>query len=231
MMRLKLNTCSGMVLIALATASMSLTIPTVAAQEVTSAERTLFLDKHFEKTGKSTLTYLFHQKKGDGAAFDDKATVQVYERHPDGSASVATQFLSDEHAFPVPPLERATGNPVILGFLEKDIAKMNRLTGGSTNYFRKQIRMALAQPNVDSRTIQVDYGGHTVAAQALAITPYSAEAQRERLGHYAEKAYVFVTSTDVPGVVYCLYTKMNAPTDAAADSSIRIEGSDPKQCR
>ncbi len=231
MMRLKLKDRSGAILLALAAASAGMNMSTVAAQEITIAERTLFLDKHFSVTGKQKLTYLFHQETSDVPAFNDTATVEVHELGPDGTASVTTQFLSDEHAFPIPPLERATGNPVILGFLESDIAKMKRLTGGSTNYFRKHIRMALAAADVRIRQTHIDYNSNTVQAQEITIVPYSGESQNNRLGRYTDKAYVFVTSADIPGVVYCIYTKMSGTPDQTVDSSITIAGGDPKQCK
>lgn len=231
MMRLKMKSCRGVILIALAAAGTGPTIPTAAAQDITIAERTLFLDKHFSSTGKQKLTYLFHQETSDIPAFDDKATIEVHEQRPDGTASVTTEFLSDQHAIPIPPIEGATGNPIILGFLENDIAKMKRLTGGSVNYFRKRIRLALAAADVRIRNVLVDYNSQAVPGQEITIFPYSEDPQKQRLTPYAEKAYVFVTSGAVPGKVYCIYTTMNNKTDQAADSSLIIAGGDPKQCK
>lgn len=230
MMHLKLKARGGAMLLVLAAASAGTSIPTAAAQEVTIAERTLFLDKHFSATGKQKLTYLFHQEASDVPAFNDTATVEVHELAPNGTASVTTQFLSGEHAVPIPPLKRATGNPIILGFLESDIAKMKRLTGGSVNYFRKHIRMALAATDVHIRKTQIDYNNSTVPAQEITIVPYSGESQNKRLGRYTGKTYVFVTSAEIPGVVYCIYTKIRKTPDQTVDSSMIIAGGDPKQC-
>ena len=230
MMRLKLKHSGGAMLLVVAATSTVANIPTAAAQDVTIAERMLFLDKHFSVTGKQRLTYLFHQETSDVAAFNDTATVEVHELGPDGTASVTTKFLSGDHALPIPPLERATGNPIILGFLESDIAKMKHLTGGSVNYFRKRIRMALAAADVRIRKTNVQYNGNTFPAQEITIVPYSGESQKTRLARYTDKAYVFITSTEIPGAVYCIYTKMSEAPGQTVDSGITIAGGDPKQC-
>lgn len=231
MMRLKLKYRNCVLLVGLATAILCQIISVAAAQELTIAERTLFLDKHFSDTGKQEIDYLFQQKAGDIAGFSGKATVEVHGSHPDGTASVTTRFLSDEHAVPIPPIEHAAGNPVILGFLESDIAKMKRLTGGSTNYFRKRIRLALAATDVRIREISVRYKDRNVPAKEITVFPYTEEPQRKRLGQYAQKAYVFITSVAVPGEVYCMFTMLSGSMDQAADSSMTIVGGDPKQCK
>lgn len=231
MMRLKLKYRNCVLPLVFTMAIACQIVSVAAAQDLTVAERTLFLDKHFSNTGKQEIEYLFQQKASDIAAFSDKATVDVHERHPDGTASVTIRFLADEHAVPIPPIEHAAGNPVILGFLESDIAKMKRLTGGSTNYFRKRIRLALAATDVRIREIFVPYMDGTVPAQEITVFPYTEEPQRNRLGPYAQKAYVFITSVAVPGEVYCIFTMLNGKMDRAADSSITIAGGDPKQCK
>lgn len=231
MAHLNFKYCSELVLIALSAALFGPPVSSAAAQEVTIAERTLFLDKHFRNTEKQQIGYAFRQRAGEIPAFRDEASVEVLERHPDGTASVTTRFLSNEHAFPVPPLDQAQGNPIILGFLENDIANMKRLTGGSTNYFRKRIRMALAANDVRIRKITVDYKTRTVPALEITVLPYTDNTQKHRLQQYADKAYVFVTSEDVPGTVYCLYTLLNEEKDRAADTSITIAGGAPKQCK
>ena len=66
-----------------------------------------------------------------------------------------------ERQVALPALNGAQGNPVLLGFLERDISEMKRMTGGSTSYFRKRIRIALAEA-ASVEPVTVSYGGRQV---------------------------------------------------------------------
>jgi hypothetical protein len=119
-------------------------------------------------------------------------------------------FLSGKHKQDIPALEEAHGNPVLLGFLEHDIAEMKRLTGGSTTYFRKRIRMALAE---GARvTLQpITYDGKALQAQAVRIQPYLDDPLHARFEPYVRKTYTFIVSEQVPGGVYQLGTSLGNP--------------------
>jgi hypothetical protein len=93
----------------------------------------------------------------------------------------------------IPALEDAHGNPVLLGFLEHDIAEMKRLTGGSVSYFRKRIRMALAE-GAQVTPQRITYQGKTVHAQAVRIQPYLDDPMHARFEKYLRKTYTFVLS-------------------------------------
>ena len=76
----------------------------------------------------------------------------------------------DKYAFVLPDIESANGNPVILSFLERDVREMERRTGGKANYFRKRVRLALAE-NAQVETITVDLQGRPVEAVRISIRP------------------------------------------------------------
>lgn len=110
---------------------------------------------------------------------------------------------------------------MLLGFLERDIAEMKRLTGGSTAYFRKRIRMALAEgAQVTSQTIT--YQGKSLPAQAVRIQPYLNDPMHARFEQYLHKTYTFVVSEQVPGGVYQLRSSLaneGGPVVAGSGSS------------
>jgi hypothetical protein len=207
-MRVQFQRCMGTALLALCVLMATVT-GSVIAQEVSRAEKVLFQSKHFGSTKEpTTINYEFHEAANGPATFDDKVSVDILKRHADGTASVAAHFLTGAREIPIPQIDHAEGNPVILGFLERDIAEMKRLTGGATGYFRKRIRLALAASEVSVKKIKVPYGGSQVSAQEITIYPYLDDPLKERLGKYVSKSYVFITSEAVPGTLYRAYTTM-----------------------
>ncbi len=203
------------------------------AQEISAPEKLLFQSNHFDNIKQPTkLNYVYRQEAAAPDAFSDEVMVEVIKRNDDGTASVAAQFLTGAHALPIPPIDHAQGNPAILGFLERDILEMKRLTGGATGYFRKRIRLALASPTLPVRKVEVVYNGAKVAAQEVTIHPYSDDPLKDRFGKFADKGYVFIISTAVPGSLYRVYTtvKGDQPTPAV-DASMTIARGDPAETK
>jgi hypothetical protein len=176
------------------------------AQEISSAETLLFETDHLAGLkAPATLVYDFRKVSNVEPGFTDKVRLEL--ARVNGKPSATLNFLSGEHKQEIPALEEAHGNPVLLGFLERDIAEMKRLTGGSSNYFRKRIRMALAQDaQVSMRSIT--YHGKAVQAHVVRIQPYLHDPMHERFENYLRKTYTFVLSEQVPGGVYELRTSL-----------------------
>ena len=113
----------------------------VAAQGISAAERLLFDTNHMQGIeAPITLTYSYQKEAAGEDGFKDEVKVDITRINPDATVAVTTQFLSGDRNVPLPAIEGAHGNPAVLGFLERDIVEMKRLTGGSTGYFRKGIR-------------------------------------------------------------------------------------------
>jgi hypothetical protein len=183
----------------------------VRAQEISRAEKVLFQSKHFGNIKKPTsLNYIFNETENGPEPVNGNVSVDILKRHADGTASVVAKFSTGTSEIPIEPIDHAQGNPVILGFLERDIAEMKRLTGGAPGYFRKRIRLALAAPDVPLKKIMVPYRGSQVGAYEITIYPYLDDPLKERLGKYVNKAYVFITSEAVPGTLYRAYTTVAA---------------------
>ena len=207
---------SGVTLLAMA-ALMALCTSSSFAQEISQPEKILFQSNHFGTINKPTrVYYAYHQEAAAPDAFDDTVTLTISKANADGTASVAAQFLTGSHAIPIAPINHAQGNPAILGFLERDITEMKRLTGGSTNYFRKRLRLALAAPDAAIKTITVNYAGRPVAAQEITVRPYVDDPLKDRFGKFAGKGYVFVISVAVPGAAIQIYTTVASDQSPAA---------------
>lgn len=220
---------AGHATVALAENTVSQPAHTQQAQQadpITTAERKLFLDKHFANTTQKTIAYTFRQAGPDMQSIDDTVKVDVRERHDDGTASVNVDFLTGTNHTPIAPVDHAEGNPALLGFLERDIAQMKRFTGGSTVYFRKRIRLALADHDVKVDKIQVKFDNKQVPASRIVIEPYANDPMKDKIGKYAAKRYVFVVSPQIPGGIYQVYTseKFAGNQPAQVDTSMTISG-------
>lgn len=203
-LRLRLP-CAGAVLVML----IALGAGTAAAQSVSPAETLLFETDHLARLkAPATLVYAFRKESNVEPGFKDEVRLELAKVN--GKLSATLHFLTGEHKQDIPALEEAHGNPVLLGFLEHDIAEMKRLTGGSTSYFRKRIRMALAEGA--QVTLQpITYQGKTVQAQAVRIQPYLNDPMHARFEKYLRKTYTFVLSEQVPGGLYQLQSSLGKP--------------------
>jgi hypothetical protein len=187
----------------------TLAVGAAAAQPVSQAETLLFETDHLARLKPpATLVYAFRKDSNVEPGFSDQVRLDL--ARVNGKLSATLHFLSGEHQQDIPALEEAHGNPVLLGFLEHDIAEMKRLTGGATSYFRKRIRMALAE--AAQVTLQpIAYEGKNVPAHAVRIQPYLNDPMHARFEKYLHKTYTFVVSNQVPGGLYQLRTSMGQP--------------------
>ena len=174
------------------------------AQEISAAEKTLFQDDHFRKVAApQNLRYRYLRQDQAGTGFSDQVVVHVGAKARDGSPAVSVEFLTGERQLALPGISGAQGNPAVLGFLERDIGEMKRLTGGSTNYFRKRIRLALAEA-ASVEPVSLSYGGRRLQGSRIAIQPYLDDPMQDKMRKYVGKRYVFILSDDIPGAVYQL---------------------------
>ncbi|MDB5917613.1 MAG: hypothetical protein JWR40_1847 [Massilia sp.] len=186
-----------------------------AAQAVSPAETLLFQTNHLHNVrAPLTLTYGFHKAGSLEPGFDDRVEVLLIEKKPGGKPSVTMHFLSGERQRPAPDPDNAEGNPALLGFLEHDIAEMQRLTGGSRNYFRKRIRLALAEA-AQVRPTRFTWGGKPVDGREVSIEPYRNDPMAQRFERFIPKRYTFVISAQVPGGVYRVGSALAGPAGGA----------------
>ncbi|MFC5477218.1 hypothetical protein [Massilia suwonensis] len=178
----------------------------VMAQPISPAEVLLFETDHLPRMqAPATLVYEFRKLSNVEPAFTD--SVQLDVSRAKGQVHAALRFLTGARMHTLPDVDDAHGNPVLLGFLEHDIAEMRRLTGGSVTYFRKRIRMALANAAKVSPQ-RITYQGKTVEGKAVRIQPYLDDPMRARFENYVRKTYTFVLSDEVPGGIYQISTSL-----------------------
>ena len=178
----------------------------LAQQEVSPAEVLLFETDHLARMkAPATLVYEFRKLSNIEPAFTDSVQLDISRKA--GQVHAALRFLTGERTHALPEMDDAHGNPVLLGFLEHDIAEMKRLTGGSVTYFRNRIRMALAN-SAQVTPQRLTYQGKTVEGKAVRIQPYLDDPLHARFEHYVRKTYTFLLSDGVPGGIYQVSTSL-----------------------
>jgi lipopolysaccharide export system protein LptA len=186
-----------------------------ADQPVSVAETDLFLSNHFGELPDSVvLTYAYAKAGSLEASREDSVRVSVSLGVAGATRQVRVDYLTGAQRFELPPVSAAGGNPVILFFLERDVREMQRLTGGQASYFRKRVRMALAD-TAEVHPVTFELGGRSVAGEQITIHPYHDDPLRNQFERLAEKAYTFTLSEQVPGRVYRIQIVVNAPGASA----------------
>ena len=174
------------------------------------AEKTLFMDDHFHQFGKKpvTLRYTFRKTGSLEAPYTDEAWVDVKPATGEAPGhAVSTRFLTKDHQLDLPDISSAEGNPVIMYFLERDVREMQRVTKGQANYYRKRIRLALAD-SADVKPFKFKFAGKELNGTEITVYPYLDDPAKSRFARYADKTYRFILSDQVPGTVYEMHTLM-----------------------
>ena len=175
-----------------------------ADDRYSDAEKLLFETDHLKKfTKPAKLHYSFVKSGTLEQSFRDDVEISIDKVMPDGSKNVTAEFLSGSNKINYPPMEEAKGNPVVLYFLERDIREMQRLTGGKPPYFKRRIRIALAD-HAEVHPVKFFFDGKEVDGKEIKIAPYVNDELKERLGKHVGKYYLFTLSDKIPGEVYQL---------------------------
>jgi len=196
--------------LAVVTLSFAGTVQAADPSQFSLAETRLFVDDHLRGLpGPTTLEYTYTKRGSLEGPVDDTARVIVARPSTGGSQSVKVEYLSETRKLELSDIDAANANPVILFFLEREVREMHRLTGGSINYYRKRIRMALAEGG-QVEAVTLDIGPRRIAATEIHIAPYRDDPARSRYEKFAEKTYTFTLSDDVPGKVLELRSELSA---------------------
>jgi hypothetical protein len=172
--------------------------------DISPAERLIFLGTHMSGVEPHTELAYALNLSGPPTKVNDTVRVLVVSRDNAGNDASVTDRTGKVDV----PNEGMPCNPVILYFLEHDIAEMEQLTGGQRRYFQRRVRLALAAgPAVTPVVVQV--GGKAVKASKIVIQPYLNDPNASRFELYTGKRYTFVLADeDVPGHVVQISTEV-----------------------
>ena len=130
-----------------------------------------------------------------------RVEMAVREVSPEGDKKVWFDMFEGENRRQFGPTAAREQNPLVLVFLQRDVAGMGNLTGGASGYFQQQIRRAFGEP-AEVTPVEVDVDGRRVQATRVVIRPFRADASIARFPKFRDKAYEFVVAADVPGGIY-----------------------------
>ena len=181
-----------------------------AQENISDAEKRVFMTDHLKNVaGPATLNYQFLKSGALEQGFEDQVSVSIKPASAGAGKNCHVEFLTGERQYRQLPevIENATGNPIILAFLERDLSEMKRLTKGQPNYYRKRIRMALAE-NAAAKPVTIKLAGKEVPGSEIVLTPYEDDPARPRYEKYSNKSYTITLSDDIPGGVYKMHSVM-----------------------
>jgi hypothetical protein len=175
-----------------------------AGDEIAPAERLIFMTTHLEGVEPQTELDYAVDFSGPPVRVTDTVRVLVLSRgNGKGDARITDRTGKVEV-----PGEGLPCNPVILYFLEHDIAEMEQLTGGQRRYFQRRVRLALAA-GPPLMPVVAQSGGKSVKAQKIVIQPYVDDPNAARFAQYTGKRYTFLLADDaVPGRVMQIRTEV-----------------------
>lgn len=191
--------------------------------DFSAAETLLFMSNHLSGIRPpQTIGYALRKSGSLEAGFDDRIVMHFAAQADGRCCDVRSEFLSGPRHKALPVVAAAQGNPLILHLLERDIAEMRRLTGGSLNHFRQRIRLAVARAATLGDTSFV-YQGQPLVASEVGWWPYLDDPNRPKYAALARKRYVFWLSPAVPGGVVGLRTHIEAADDVTGATPLIAE--------
>jgi len=181
-----------------------------AQEDISDAEKRVFMTDHLKNiAGPTTLNYQFTKSGALEKGFEDRVSMSIKPASAGPGKNCHIDFLTGERQYRQLPevIENATGNPVILAFLERDLSEMQRMTKGQPNYYRKRIRMALAQ-KAEAKPVTINFSGRDLPGREIVFTPYEDDPARPRYEKFSNKSYTITLSDEIPGGVYKLRSVM-----------------------
>jgi hypothetical protein len=195
--------------------------PVQAGDALSQAEELLFVRAHLSNTASpGVLRYRYASAGSLAPAVEDEVSVRLEPGERDTARKVHVDYLSGQRALALPDIDSAAANPVILFFLERDVREMQRLTGGQASYFRKRVRLALADA-AQVRAVTIEHEGKAMPAWEISVRPFDDDPMKSRFAAYADKRYAFTLCEGVPGMVVELRATMADRRAAPADGSAR----------
>lgn len=177
-----------------------------------SAQKLFFYEDHLKGVAKnSRLDYGFKSVTKDAESFTDNIEIRVTDVVDEGKRDLEFNFLSGSHHIDFSPTKAYTGNnPVIIHFLERDISRMARDTGGSNGFFRNRIRDSFKNP-IEVNGVKFQFHGQALDGTKVVVTPFVNNPYAENFKLFVNKRYEFIFSDQIPGGIYSIRTQV--PSD------------------
>jgi len=156
--------------------------------------------------------------------FTDSVSARVKKTHDDGTRDLSFEFLSGDREETYPDIDGFRGNPVLMLFLEWDVAKMEDTPGAlrSQNYFRNKMRVGFWK-HCDVQEVDIEHEGKQYSGKRVTMQPYGTnQADRELASIFADKEYEFIFVDEIPGEIYQISTKVLAGENESIETTQMI---------
>jgi hypothetical protein len=188
-----------------------------------SAVELLFERKHLVALeGGSEITYRFERATSDpkmlGEPFSDTIRLTITAVAPTGTREVALHIFTGDRARGVHNVPDLTGNPVLVLFLDRAVANMSRLAGGSRPYLKDRMRAGLRDKAL-LEPITITYAGKTLDAFRITVTPFVGDANAAKMLGYDGAKLTLVVSEAVPG----LFVELTSTFESGISDAPRLE--------
>lgn len=184
-----------------------------------SKEQLLLFDTpHLQNIrSEASLHYDFLQRGSQTEAIENEVTLKITGLSESGGKNLETAFLSGANGKNY-AVKDFRGNPLIMYFLEWDVAKMGRESAISRHYFRHLMRQAFLTAAA-SEEITFTHGGRRIKGHKVFFEPLASKKGDDRYENYPGKRYEFVLADDIPGGIYSIATRLPgaAPEDEALE--------------
>jgi hypothetical protein len=179
---------------------------TGAAQAEPTAGQVLF-ETPFLSTVQpgTTLSYAVTREAADaalGPASDGRIEMTLAAGAQQGTRRATVVLWRAEGRRALESFAEMAGNPVVMVFLEQDVAEMGQLLRGSPFYLRNRIKAALQAAAVEA--VRLDFEGRSIEGRRIAVTPFAADPNRDKLGRFADKQYEILLAEAVPGGIFAM---------------------------
>lgn len=172
-----------------------------AADAPSEAEVLLFNAPHLAPLKPPTqLQYRYEETAAGQPPAHDVVRMQLWPDAQGACCAVSGEFLTGARAISLPDIEAARANPVLLYFLEFEVRRLARETGGNANHFRRRIREALVTATVSPA--RLTWQGSELPAREVEIAPYETDPFRDRFAAQARTRYRFLLADEVPGGLF-----------------------------
>jgi hypothetical protein len=174
-----------------------------AMADTPSAVELLFERKHLAALeGGSEVTYRFERTASDpkmlGEPFSDTIKLTITAVAQTGTREVALHMFTGDRARGVHNLPDLTGNPMLVLFLDRAVASMSQLAGGSRPYLKDRLRAGLRE-KAQLEPTTITYAGKTADAFRITVTPFAGDANAAKMLGYDGAKFTLVVSEAVPG--------------------------------
>ncbi|SNB76984.1 hypothetical protein SAMN07250955_1167 [Arboricoccus pini] len=154
--------------------------------------------------------------------------MDVREIGQDGVKSVYFKTDGGFGPFDFGPVQASSQNPVVIVYLQDDVVRLQRLTGGSQQYFRNRIRAAFNGP-ARIEPVEVSYKDRKFTGERMTILPFAGDEHLKEHPEIKEKSYSFTVVPDLPGGIYSIAAQVPNPSGGAPveDGSITLTDMTP----